>query len=134
MKIVSMIARLLLGAVFLFFGTNTFLQFLPMGPLPAGPGGQFVAALMASHYMYPIGVLQVVPGILLLLNRYVPLGLTLLAPVLFNILLVHLLMIPNCDCSGHSVVPGRLSGSHRILRAVSAKSSGLASAHYNKKR
>jgi len=95
MKIVSMIARLLLGAVFLFFGTNTFLQFLPMGPLPAGPGGQFVAALMASHYMYPIGVLQVVPGILLLLNRYVPLGLTLLAPVLFNILLVHLLMIPS---------------------------------------
>jgi len=54
-----------------------------------------VAALMASHYMYPIGVLQVVPGILLLLNRYVPLGLTLLAPVLFNILLVHLLMIPS---------------------------------------
>ena len=95
MKIVSMIARLLLVAVFLFFGTNTFLQFLPMGPLPAGPGGQFVAALMASHYMYPIGVLQVVPGILLLLNRYVPLGLTLLAPVLFNILLVHLLMIPS---------------------------------------
>jgi hypothetical protein len=95
MKIVSMIARLLLGAVFLFFGTNIFLQFLPMGPIPAGPAGQFMGALMASHYMYPVGVLQVVPGLLLLLNRYVPLALTLLAPVLFNILLVHSLMLPS---------------------------------------
>lgn len=95
MKIVSMIARLLLGAVFLFFGANGFLQFLPMGPMPTGTGGQFLGALMASHYVYVVAALQVVPGILLLFNRYVPLGLTLLAPVLVNILFVHILMIPS---------------------------------------
>jgi putative oxidoreductase len=95
MKLVAMIARLLLGAIFLFFGLNLFLHFLPMGPLPAGPAGQFFGALAATHYMYPVAVLQVVPAILLLINRYVPLGLTLLAPVIVNIFLVHALMAPS---------------------------------------
>ncbi len=95
MKIVYMIARLLLGAIFLLFGLNLFLHFLPMGPMPAGPAGQFFGALAVSHFIYAVAVLQVVPAILLLANRYVPLGLTLLAPVIVNIDLVHALMAPS---------------------------------------
>jgi len=94
MKIVTMIARYLLGLMFLVFGSNMFLQFIPMGQLPPGVAGQFTAALIATHYMYVVGGIMVVSGILLLANRFVGLGLTLLGPVLFNILMYHLLMNP----------------------------------------
>ena len=95
MKIVTMIARYLLGLMFLIFGSNMFLSFIPMGPLPPGLAGQFTAALFAAHYFYVVGAIMVVSAILLLLNRYVGLGLTLLGPVLFNILVYHLLMNPS---------------------------------------
>ncbi|MGO9775094.1 MAG: hypothetical protein ACLQGT_14035 [Terracidiphilus sp.] len=94
MKIVAMIARLLLGLMFLVFGSNVFLNFIPMGPMPAGLAGQFMTALVAAHYFYVVGAIMVVSAILFLVNRFVGLGLTLLAPVLFNILLFHLLMAP----------------------------------------
>jgi uncharacterized membrane protein YphA (DoxX/SURF4 family) len=94
MKYVTMIARYLLGLMFLVFGSNMFLNFIPMGPMPTGLAGQFTAALFAAHYFYVVGAIMVVSGILFLVNRFVGLGLTLLAPVLFNILLFHLLMNP----------------------------------------
>ena len=94
MKIASTIARYLLGVMFLVFGSNMFLMFIPMGPLPTGVAGQFTAALFAAHYFYVVGAIMVVSGILFLLNRFVGLGLTLLGPVLFNILTYHLLMNP----------------------------------------
>jgi len=94
MKIVTMIARYLLGLMFLVFGSNMFLHFIPMGKMPAGLAGQFTAALFAAHYFYVVGAIMVVSGILFLVNRFVGLGLTLLGPVLFNILLYHLLMDP----------------------------------------
>ena len=93
MKIAATIARYLLGAIFLFFGSNLFLNFLH-APTPSGVQGQFWAALNGSHYIYAIAFFQVVPGILLLLNRYVPLALALLAPVIVNICLLHILMAP----------------------------------------
>jgi hypothetical protein len=95
MKIVTMIARYLLGLMFLVFGANMFLQFIPMGPIPPGLAGQFTTALFASHYFYVVGALMVISGVLFLVNRYVGLGLTLLGPVLFNILTFHLLMNPS---------------------------------------
>jgi hypothetical protein len=95
MKIASTIARYLLGVMFLVFGSNMFLMFIPMGPMPAGVAGQFTAALFAAHYFYVVGAIMVVSSILLLANRFVGLGLTLLAPVLFNILTYHLLMNPS---------------------------------------
>jgi hypothetical protein len=95
MKIVTMIARYLLGLMFLVFGSNMFLQFIPMGKMPPGLAGQFTIALFASHYFYVVGALMVISGVLLLANRYVGLGLTLLGPVLFNILVFHLLMNPS---------------------------------------
>ena len=95
MKISTTIARLLLGAIFLLFGSNLFLHFLPMGSIPTGPAGQFFGVLAATHYIYAVALFQVVPAILLLINRYVPLGLALLAPVIVNIFLTHLLMAPS---------------------------------------
>jgi len=95
MKIVTMIARYLLGLMFLVFGSNMFLKFIPMGPMPAGVAGQFTAALFAAHYFYVVGALMVISAILLLINRFVGLGLTLLGPVLFNILTFHVLMNPS---------------------------------------
>jgi hypothetical protein len=72
-----------------------FLNFIPMGAMPTGLAGQFTAALFAAHYFYVVGAIMVVSGILLLVNRFVGLGLTLLGPVLFNILVYHLLMNPS---------------------------------------
>jgi hypothetical protein len=94
MKIVAIIARYLLGLMFLVFGLNDFLHFIPMGPLPTGPGGQFLGLLMDTKYALAVGFIMVLSGALLLVNRYVPLALVLLAPVLVNILLFHLFMNP----------------------------------------
>ena len=94
MKIAATIARLLLGLMFLVFGLNDFLHFIPMGTMPPGPAGQFAGLLVSTHYMNAVGLVMVISGALLLVNRYVPLGLVLLGPVLVNILLFHLFMQP----------------------------------------
>ena len=94
MKIITAIARYLLGLMFLVFGSNMFFHFIPMGPMPTGLAGQFSAALFAAHYFYVVCAIMVVSAVLLLANRFVGLGLTLLGPVLFNILTFHLLMNP----------------------------------------
>jgi putative oxidoreductase len=80
MKIATLIARILLGLMFLVFGLNPFLHFLP-AVLPSGLAGQFLNVLLQSHYVLFIGAVQVAGGVLLLVNRYVPLALTLLGPV-----------------------------------------------------
>ena len=92
MKIVTLIARLLLGLVFLVFGLNGFLNFLSMGPMPTGLAGQFFAALFMSHYIWVIAALQIAGGALLLVNRFVPLGLVLLGPILVNIICYHVFL------------------------------------------
>jgi uncharacterized membrane protein YphA (DoxX/SURF4 family) len=94
MKIVYAIARYLLALMFLVFGSNMFFQFIK-GQMPPGLAAQFSAALFAAHYFYVVGAIMVVSGILFLVNRFVGLGLTLLGPVLFNILLFHILMNPS---------------------------------------
>ena len=92
MKIATLIARLLLGLIFVVLGLNGFLHFLDMGPMPSGLAGQFIIALAASHYFWVIAGLQVVGGVLLLVNRFVPLALVLLGPVIVNILLYHIFL------------------------------------------
>jgi len=94
MKIISVIARFLLGLIFLVFGLNGFLHFIHQPPL-TGIAGQFIGALFVSHYLVPIFLLQIVSAVLLLVNRYVPLALTLLAPIIVNVLLIHILMAPS---------------------------------------
>ena len=91
MKIAVIIARILMGIIFVFFGLNGFLQFLK-APLPGGLAGQFVTVLFASHYIWFVCLVQVVGGLLLLVNRYVPLALTLLGPVIVNIILYHVVL------------------------------------------
>jgi len=94
MRIVTLIARILLGLMFIVFGLNGFLNFLNMGPMPTGLAGQFIGALVQSHYFWVVAALQVIGGVLLLVNRYVPLGLVLLGPVIVNILLYHIFLNP----------------------------------------
>ncbi len=95
MKIVTLIARLLLGLMFVVFGLNGFLNFLNMGPMPSGLAGQFIGALVLSHYFWVVAGLQVVGGALLLVNRYVPLGIVLLGPVIVNIVCYHVFLNPS---------------------------------------
>ena len=91
MKIAVVIARILMGVIVVFFGLNGFLQFLK-APLPTGLAGQFLMALFQSHYVWFVCAVQIVGGALLLVNRYVPLALTLLGPVIVNVILYHLLL------------------------------------------
>ena len=95
MKIVTLIARLLLGLICVVFGLNGFLNFLNMGPMPSGLAGQFIGALALSHYYWVVAALQVAGGLLLLVNRFVPLGLVLLGPVIVNIILYHVFLNPS---------------------------------------
>lgn len=94
MKATFSIARYLLELIFLVFGLNGFLHFIPMPP-PPGIAGQFFGALYVSHYLVIIFLLQLIPALLLLTCRYVPLALTLLGPVIVNIVLFHALMAPS---------------------------------------
>lgn len=95
MKYVIVIVRVLLGLLFVVFGLNGFLHF--MGPMPEmqGQAGAFITALASSGYIYVIALLQVLGGLCLLLGaRFVPLGLTLLGPVIVNIVLFHVFLEP----------------------------------------
>jgi putative oxidoreductase len=94
MKIVTLIARILLGLIFVVFGLNGFLNFLSMGPLPTGLAGQFIGALVLSHYFWVVAALQIAGGALLLANRFVTLALVLLGPVIVNIICYHVFLNP----------------------------------------
>jgi putative oxidoreductase len=94
MKTASVIAQYLAGVIFLVMGLNGFLNFIPLPP-PGGVAGQFMGALYVSHYLWVIFAFQVVAGVLLLVNRYVPLAVAILAPVIVNILSFHALMAPS---------------------------------------
>ena len=81
MKIATIITRSLLGLIFVVFGSNIFVHFIPMPPPPEGPARDFTTALFVSHFLYVVGALQVVGGLLLFTGRWTPLGLTLVGPV-----------------------------------------------------
>src|SRR6478752_8971745 len=91
MKIVTHIARILLGLVFAVFGSNAFLHFMPMPPMTGYPA-QFLGALAATGYLQAIAAFQVVGGLILIIGRFVPVGLSLLGPIIVNILFYHAFM------------------------------------------
>lgn len=92
MKIVTIIARILLALLFLVSGLDKLFHFFPPQPLPPGAAGKFMDALMSTKYLVFIGLCEAVGGILLIINRFVPLALTILGPVIVNILLTGALM------------------------------------------
>jgi len=94
MKTASTIARYLLGIVFLVFGLNGFFHFIPQPP-PTGLALQFFIAVSTSHFMAAVFAVQLIGGVLLLANRYVPLALVMLSAVIFNIVVFHLTMAPS---------------------------------------
>ncbi|HTY88841.1 MAG TPA: DoxX family membrane protein [Candidatus Acidoferrum sp.] len=91
MKTATVIARVLLGLVFVVFGSNAFLHFIQAPPM-SGPAGEFIKAMMSTGYVKVVGFCQVAGGLLLLIGRFVPLGLTLLGPVIVNILCFHIFL------------------------------------------
>jgi len=80
-----------LGLVFVVFGSNAFLHFINAPPM-SGPVGAFIGAMMDTGYVKVVGFCRVAGGLILLIGRYVPLGLTLLGPVIVNILCFHIFM------------------------------------------
>ncbi len=92
MKILTLVIRLIVGLAFVVFGANAFFHFMPMPELPKNAMGDFLNALFRSGYIYAIGFCQVLGGLLLVLGRFVPLGLTILGPIVVNILLFHLFL------------------------------------------
>lgn len=93
MKIVTIIARILLGLIFLVFGCNGFLHFIHMPP-PTNPlAVQYFTALASTGYLSVVFALQIVGGLLLLVGL-VPLGLVILCPIIVNTLLFHAFMAP----------------------------------------
>jgi len=92
-KIVSTVARILLGLLFAIFGLNGFLHFIPAPPF-SGLVLQFFTVLFASHFYVMVFAVQFVCGILLLTNQYVPLAIVVLGAVLANILTFHATMNP----------------------------------------
>lgn len=106
MRILALVCRILLGLIFVVFGLNGFLHFIPMGtPPPAGSNiGNFMSSMTASRWMHVISGLEVLGGVLVLIGGTVPFGLVLLCPIIFNALLFHLLM-----AGGHGIGPAALS-------------------------
>ena len=92
---VTLAARIVLGLIFLVFGLNGFFHFLPQPPM-SGPPADFIGALLATGYLFPLlkGT-EVITGTLLLSGRLVPLALTVLAPVVVNIVGFHLFLAPS---------------------------------------
>jgi len=91
-KILVLIARILLGVIFVVFGANGLHPFLPMPPPPTGLAGQYVTAIFVSHYAVVPFTVQLAGGLLLLAGLYVPLGLAILGPVIVNILCFHIFL------------------------------------------
>jgi putative oxidoreductase len=93
MKIAVLIARILLGLIFLVFGLNIYFNFIPSPPMSGDVGT--LSGLMFKHGWFTFyGILYIVGAVLLLIGRFVPIGLVLLGPIIVNILLFHLTLAP----------------------------------------
>lgn len=96
--IATTVTRSLLGLIYLFFGLNFFLHYLPTPPPPAQPEAaeSFLGGLFQAGYFFPmVKGLEVLLGGFLLLNFLTPLSLVVLAPISLNILLFHAFLAPD---------------------------------------
>ncbi|GAA3980155.1 hypothetical protein [Mucilaginibacter dorajii] len=112
MKTTVLISRLLLGFLYLTFGLDYFLHFIPYQPLHTGAAGAFIAGLKGTGYFYPIQkVIQIVGGLSLLTNRYAPFSAVVLFPISLNVLLFHTFLVPSGWLMGvFLVLPNLLLG------------------------
>jgi len=95
LKIAAIIARTLLGLIFVVFGLNAFFNFIPLPPPKGELAGDFMRALLVSHYLYAVKCFEISGGLLLLSGRFTALGLTLVGPVIVNILFFHTFLDPS---------------------------------------
>ena len=96
MKIITSIARILPGLIYLVFGLDYFLHFIPYEPHHTGRVAAFKAGLMGVGYFYPmIKSIQIVGGISLLINRYAPFFAVVLFPISINVFLYHTILVPS---------------------------------------
>lgn len=93
MKITSLITRILLGALFIFGGSNHLFNFFK-GQVPPGPAGELIGGMINTGYLNFIGVMEVIAGLLIIIQQFVPLGLTILGPIIVNILVFNALVMP----------------------------------------
>ena len=93
MKVAVLIARILMGLVFVVFGFNKVVTFLPM-PMPTGEAGALMLMWYTHKWLMFYGLIETAAGLTLLTGRFVPLALTLLAGVGLNILLFHITFEP----------------------------------------
>ena len=93
MKIAVVIARIFLGLVFFVFGLNNLHPFMPM-QMPPGDAGTLSTIMFTHGWITFHGILFVIAGVLLLAGRYVPVALVILGPILVNIVLFHLTLMP----------------------------------------
>jgi putative oxidoreductase len=112
MKITVLISRILLGFIYLVFGLDYFLHFIPYQPLHTGKTGAFIAGLKGIGYFYPmIKVIQITGGLSLLFNRYAPFFAVVLFPISLNVLLFHTILVPSGWLMGVTlIVPNLLLG------------------------
>jgi putative oxidoreductase len=94
MKILTVVARILLGLMFIVFGLNVFVHIFPMPPYP-GDGGALIGLMFRYGWFSLYGFIEMVGGAFVLFGRYVALGLILLGAMIVNILLFHLTLSPS---------------------------------------
>jgi len=90
---VKMGLRVLLGVAMIVFGANKFGHFMPMPP-PEGEWAVLMGSFVSSGFLKLIAVLEIVFGLLLVLGKYVPLALTIIAAIMFNAAVLHGLYDP----------------------------------------
>jgi uncharacterized membrane protein YphA (DoxX/SURF4 family) len=117
MRIVTIVARLLLGAIMVFAGANHVFNFLPQGPMPSGVAGQLLQGMIGSGYMTFVGVCEVIAGLLLLINRFAPFALTVLAAIILNIIVFDVLVMPKALLVGAVVAVLWILAAYRIRAA-----------------
>ena len=95
MTMVHHIPRIVLGGIFLFSGLNSFFNIVPP-PIFNEQGSAFMIALMSSKYFFPfLKGTELICGLLLIANQWVPTALLVLAPIIINIFLFHLFLEPS---------------------------------------
>lgn len=96
MKTTTLIARQLLGFLYLVFGLDYFLHFIPYQPEHTGAAAALKSGLIGTGYIYPyMKTMQVLGGLALVLNRYAPFAAVMLFPISVNVFLFHTILVPS---------------------------------------